>query len=103
MIVVKLCHSDISKRLVDEALISQNPYWEFPWDVVNAKKLVPPHVPRISEVGESSHFDKYRDGDKPMEGTTPGGCGGSTPGSSPGAMKKMASSSSMITGEFSYF
>ncbi len=69
-LVSDLCQSDLSKRLIDPASIASHKYWEIPWDAVNARRLVPPFVPRISEPGDASHFDEYRDGNKPMEGAS---------------------------------
>jgi serine/threonine protein kinase len=88
-LVTQLCHADLSKRLVDPEVIAASSYWEVSWEAVNNRWLVPPHVPRISGGaspivsdggsdspavealdigGDVSQFDKYSDGDKPMEG-----------------------------------
>lgn len=85
-LVTQLCHADLSKRLILPDVIADSTYWEIPWDAVNNKWLVPPHVPRINIIastsesqgsdappvaldigGDVSQFDTYFDGDKPME------------------------------------
>lgn len=105
-LVSQLCHSDISKRLIEEEAIKKHNYFEMPWSAVNDRKLVPPHVPRISKPGDDSHFETYRNGDMPMEGTavainanassTGGGAGVS-------AIKSGKVWNSMNAGEFAYF
>lgn len=84
-LVTQLCHADLKKRLVEPKLIAASKYWEIPWEHVMNRRLVPPHIPRInsninsqsdviSEMsglnigGDTSQFDIYSDGDKPMDG-----------------------------------
>ena len=59
-LVQKLCHSDVSKRLADPEQIKNDKYFTMPWDAVSSRKLVPPFVPRISEVSDRDHyFNQY--------------------------------------------
>lgn len=96
-LVSNLCHPDVSKRWTDEEVISQSKYWEISWDLVNARKLVPPHVPRLSAPGDDSHFDVYSNGDKPMEGLEKSANAGS---SKPGSIAKATSIAAITSSDF---
>ena len=62
-LVQSLCHADLSKRMSDPEIIKSNAYFEVPWAAVQARKLVPPFVPRIKEELDRDHyFDTYNDG-----------------------------------------
>ena len=55
-LVKVLCHADINKRLSDPEMIKIHPYFNMPWDAVNAKGLVPPFVPRIKDESDRDHY-----------------------------------------------
>ena len=61
-LVQRLCHSDLSKRLTNPDLIAEDDYFPVPWEAVDARKLVPPFVPRIKEPADHDHyFDQYHE------------------------------------------
>jgi len=96
----------MSKRLIEESAIRNHKYFEIPWGAVNGRKLVPPHVPRISGSGEDSHFETYRGGDKPMEGTaaaTNANASNSGAGTGVASIKSGKVSNNLNSGEFAYF
>ena len=70
-LVQRLCHSDVNKRLVDPLKISEDDYFTVPWEAVNARKLVPPFVPRILKPEDHDHyFNQYREPPKQADSAT---------------------------------
>jgi serine/threonine protein kinase len=55
-LVKSLCNGDIKKRLSDPDAIKVHPYFTMPWDAVNARRLVPPFVPRIKDDSDREHY-----------------------------------------------
>lgn len=54
----KLLEPDLSKRLVDPAIIKSHPFFQevSSWKDVNARKLLPPHVPKLTSEGDTNNY-----------------------------------------------
>lgn len=68
-LVQSLCHANIDRRLVDQALIRAHPYFTVPWDKVERRLMVPPFVPRIKDEGDRDHYFRRYPPHKDIEST----------------------------------
>lgn len=59
--IARLCHPNLEKRLCAAEDIKVIPYFTAPWQAVYERRLVPPYVPTLKEVGDSHCFEKHRD------------------------------------------
>jgi protein kinase A len=60
-LVSQLCHVQLSKRLTDVDEILRHPYFVLDWAAVERRDIVPPHVPRLKDIGDVHYFDQYGD------------------------------------------
>lgn len=58
-LVTRLCYPALEKRLCTPEEIKQQPYFTVPWSAVQERRLIPPYVPGLKEVGDSHCFEKY--------------------------------------------
>ncbi len=67
-LVQRLCHPEVPKRLTDPDEIARHQYFTVPWNAVNARKLIPPFVPRIKEEKDKDHyFNQYQETSEPAD------------------------------------
>lgn len=60
--VKSLLIADLSKRLQKPEDIRMHNWFDgIDFDAVYERRLIPPHVPRIGEEGDSHYFDEYPD------------------------------------------
>lgn len=67
-LVTRLSLPQISKRLCRPEEIKLHPYFSVPWPAVASRRLVPPFVPKIKDLGDSHYFRNYGSdgmGDRP--------------------------------------
>ena len=65
-LVQRLCHADVEQRLSAPQEIEEHVYFTIPFELVNARKLVPPFVPRIKDESDRDHyFNTYQEPREP--------------------------------------
>lgn len=74
-LISSLLNHDLQSRLVDPLSIKAHGFFSgINWEDINARRIVPPFVPKIAEPGDSSHFDDigaYREFKTNLKGKNP--------------------------------
>jgi len=60
-LIKKLCHPNLDQRLCSAADIKLQTYFTAPWAAVTERRLIPPYIPTLKEIGDSHCFSRYED------------------------------------------
>lgn len=58
-LVAALCNSQVENRLCEMEEIKRHRYYTVPWAAVTERRLLPPFVPDLPEVGDSHYFRTF--------------------------------------------
>lgn len=68
-LITELLCADVNQRLVDPEIIKRHKFFQgVNWEWIERKKIIPPSIPKLYDVGDTLHFDDYGEADdKPVK------------------------------------